>query len=146
MTVAHRRFGILCVLVYVMLSWAARSDMRLGEQNSSLIYPLDTFSMYARMPGYDRGHLLVRDRQGAVHRVTAFHSFDCAEPLIGDTASCAGRRGIPYVYEDLVRYIQAHRGPGTQEVELITRMWEIRPGSAPVQEADCLVAHCKVAR
>ena len=76
----HLRFGILCVLGYVALSWAVRFDMRRGEQIASLLYPLDTFSMYAPIPGESMSHLLIRDGQGAIHRVTAFRSFDCAEP------------------------------------------------------------------
>lgn len=140
------RFGILCLLGYVALSWAVRFDMRLGEQIVSLVYPLDTFSMYAGMPGEDRSLLLVRDRQGGVHRITAFRSFDCAEPIAGSASQCADRRGIPYLSEDLTRYVQTHPGPGDLEVELITRTWELRPGAAPVQVSDCVVAHCKVSR
>src|SRR5260221_9351086 len=37
---SRRRFGALCVLAYVALSWAARFDMRRGEQIASLFYPL----------------------------------------------------------------------------------------------------------
>src|SRR5439155_14545328 len=36
------RFGTLCVLGYVLLSWLVRFDMRLGQQIASLAYPLDT--------------------------------------------------------------------------------------------------------
>ena len=62
----HLRFAILCVLGY-------------GEGNASIVYPLDTFSMYARMPGEDRSHLLVRDASGTVHRVTAFRWIEKAK-------------------------------------------------------------------
>jgi hypothetical protein len=131
----------------VVLSWAMRFDMRLGQQIASLLYPLDTFSMYARMPGAeDVGHLLVRDRQGTVHRVTDFRSFDCVEPVNGSAAHCADRRGIPYHYDDLAHYIQNHTGSGVVDVDLITRTWELRAGSAPVRTSDCIVTHCKVAR
>lgn len=148
---AHRRtsqvrFGTLCVLGYVILSWAVRFDMRLGQQIASLLYPLDTFSMYAGMPMEDRSHLLIRDGQGAVHRVAAFRSFDCAEPIDGSATPCADRRGIPYIDEDTTRYIQSHAGHGEEAVELIARTWELRPGAAPAQTSDCIIAHCRVSR
>jgi hypothetical protein len=132
------------VLAYVALSWAGRFDMRLGEQIASLVYPLDTFSMYARMPAAQESHLLVRDHEGVVHRVTDFRSFDCAEPLTGTDARCP--HGIPYHYEDLTRYIESHAGPGEREVELIARTWTLEPGAPPAPTSDCVVAHCRVAR
>lgn len=140
------RFGVLCVLGYVALSWAVRFDMRLGDQIASLLYPLDTFSMYAGVPGKYASHLLIRDTQGTVHRVTAFRSFDCTEPTPGSSAPCADTHGIQYHYDDLMRYIQSHPGPGTSEVEIITRTWKIRTGAPPVQMADCVIAQCKVSR
>ncbi len=140
------RFGVLCVLGYVALSWAVRFDMRLGDQMASLLYPLDTFSMYARLPGRQASHLLIRDAGGAVHRVTDFSSFDCSEPLRGSAARCAHRRGIEYQFEDLTRYIETHAGPGALQAELITRTWELRPGSPPAPVADCVIAHCRVGR
>jgi len=142
--VLRRRFGALCILGYVLLSWAVRFDMRLGAQIASLVYPLDTFSMYAGMPGEDRSALLVRDGEGTVHRVTSFRTYSCAEPLTGASAACATRQGIPYLFEDHVRYIETHAGPGEREVELITRTWEIRNGAAPVVTSDCVIAHCTV--
>ena len=139
----HLRFGTLCVLGYVLLSWLVRFDMRLGHQIASLVYPLDTFSMYAGMPGTNQSALLVRDGDGNVHRVTAFRAFSCAEPLAGASAACAGQP-ISYLYEDLVRYIENHPGPGQRAVELIVRTWEIRTGAAPVSTPDCVIAHCRV--
>jgi hypothetical protein len=130
----------------VALSWSVRFDMRLGDQIASLVYPLDTFSMYSRMPGHDSSHPLLRDRQGAVYRVTDFRSFDCVEPLTGSTAQCADQRGIPYYYADVAEFIRRHRGAGDLEVELITRTWELRAGEPPRFESDCVIAHCKVAR
>lgn len=140
----HLRFGALCVLGYVVLSWLVRFDMRLGDQIASLVYPLDTFSMYGGMPGEDRSALLVRDGDGTVHRVTAFDAFSCAEPLSGASAACVQQHGIPYLYEDRVHYIETHAGPGRREVELVTRTWEIRSGAAPRQTSDCVIAHCRV--
>lgn len=141
-----RRFGLFCVLVYVALAWTARFDMRLGAQIRSLVYPLDTFSMYAGLPGRDSSMLLVRDRSGAVHRITSFRAFDCETPLADAAARCAHTRGIPYLHEDFLRYIEAHRGPGDEPVELITRTWEVRAGTAPQPSGDCVVARCRVAR
>jgi hypothetical protein len=143
---APRRFGVLCLLAYVALSWAMRFDMRLGEQIISLVYPLDTFSMYARMPPAYESHLLVRDRQGTVHRVMDFRSFDCAGPLTGPAVPCAGAHGIPYHFEDLIRYVESHPGPGQLDAELITRTWELHAGAAPVPVSDCVLAACRVAR
>src|SRR5947207_13892919 len=47
----HLRFGTLCVLGHVLLSWLVRFDMRLGQQLASLVYPFDPFWMYAGTPG-----------------------------------------------------------------------------------------------
>ena len=143
--ISPREFGVVCLLGYVALSWAARFDMRLGEQIASLIYPLDTFSMYARMPREDRSILLVRDRDGAVHRVSEFRAFDCAAPLTGRAARCAETHGIPYHYEDLARYVDSHAGSGDAEVDLITRTWNFRRGEPP-KTSDCVISRCKVAR
>jgi hypothetical protein len=139
------RFGTLCVLVYVFVSWSVRFDMRLGEDIASLVYPFDTFSMYGGMPGKDSTALLIRDGDGTVHRVTAFRAFSCAEPLPDASKTVpACPRAIPYLHDDIVHYIESHRGPGRREVELIARSWEIRSGAPPVQAPDCVVAHCKV--
>lgn len=142
----RRRFGLLCVLVYVALSWTARYDMRRGDQIASLLYPLDTFSMYAGRPAGEMSHLLVRDRQGIAYRVTAFRSFDCAEPLSGSAVRCADKRGFQYHYDDLINYVQSHAGPGDVEVELISRTWALRPGAAPVHTSDCVIARCTASR
>lgn len=145
-TAGQLRFGIACALVYVAMSWAVRFDMRLGNQIASLVYPLDTFSMYGRLPGDDRSALLMREPDGTVRRVTDFGSIACPEPLLGEGARCADKRGIPYHYEELVQYIREHPGGGDLEVELITRTWDVGPGRPVVPLADCVVAHCKVAR
>jgi hypothetical protein len=134
------------VLAYVTLSWAARFDMRRGDQIASLIYPLDTFSMYASRPANEIHHLLVRDERGNAHRVTAFRSFDCAEPITGASARCADRRGYQYHYDDLTNYIQHHAGPGDLDVDLISRTWQMRPGSPPQHTGDCVIARCRASR
>jgi hypothetical protein len=124
--------------------------MRLGEQIASLMYPLDTFSMYARIPAEEMSHLLIRDADGAVHRVTDFRSFACAEPLTGSAARCPDRHGIQYLSEDLTNYIRQHQATDESqvraEVDLIARTWRIRSGTAPVQIPDCVVTRCKVAQ
>jgi hypothetical protein len=137
---------MLCMLVYAVLSWAVRFDMPLGAQIASLVYPLDTFSMYATPPGRDTSMLVVRDAQGAVHRVTDFHAFDCTEPVRGAAARCEQTRGIRYHYDDLARYIEAHAGTGEIDVDLVTRTWRVRAGAPIEQGDDCVVAHCRVSR
>ena len=143
---SQRRFGALCVLGYVALSWAVRFDMRRGEQIASLLYPFDTFSMYAPNPGRYMSHLLIRDAHGGVHRVTAFRAFDCPEPLTGSAAPCDDQHGIEYHYDDLIHYIQNHRGAGEADAALITRTWQVRSGAPPLHTSDCVIAHCKVSR
>lgn len=120
--------------------------MRRGRQIASLVYPFDTFSMYASVPERRISHLMMRDARGEVYRVNAFRSFDCREPMRGEGAACADRRGFEYHYDDLVRYIEEHRGGGSVEVELIARSWEIPASGAPELQPDCVVAHCTVAR
>jgi len=143
----HFRFGVLCLLGYVALSWLMRFDMRLDPQVASLIYPLDTFSMYAGMPGEDASHLLVRDAAGLTHRVTAFRSYACEGPFTRPAATCTNQVGlIPYHYDDLAEYIANHAGSGDVDVELIVRTWRMRPGSAPRWSDDCVVTRCKVSR
>jgi len=145
--VSHLRFGVLCLLAYVALSWAMRFDMPRGEQIASLVYPLDTFSMYAGAADQQMSHLLVRDPQsGAVHRITDYRSFDCVEPIAGSGAQCADHVGYQYHADDLTDYIRSHAGPGSAEVELISRTWQVRAGAPPAHVSDCIVAHCKVSR
>jgi hypothetical protein len=142
---SHLRFGILCILGYVALSWLVRFDMRLGAQIASLVYPLDTFSMYAGMPNEDASHLLVRDARGKIHRVTAFRFYTCADSVMRSDAPCARQRGvIPYHYDDLAEYIRDHPGSGGTEVDLIVRTWKLRSGSPPRWSDDCLVTRCTV--
>jgi len=142
---SQRRFGVLCLLGYVALAWSVRFDMRLGDQIASLVYPLDTFSMYGRMPGRDSSYALLRDRQGRTYRVTDFSSFDCAEPVAGANAQCTDRRGIPYHDEEMAEYIRLHHGAGQLDVELVARTWTLHTGAAPQLDSDCIIAHCKVA-
>jgi hypothetical protein len=122
----------------------ARFDMRLGQQIASLVYPLDTFSMYGSMPSERESRLLVRDANGVVHRIQDFRSFECAEPLTGNAVRCRDRPGINYLWEELIHEVESHPGPGESDVELIYRTWELRAGAPPVQIPDCVVAHCKV--
>jgi hypothetical protein len=143
---SQRHFGVICVLGYVALSWMARYDMRLGQQISSLVYPLDTFSMYGSMPSARESHLLIRDAGGAIHRIEDFRAFDCAEPLSGDTVACRDRPAINYLYEEAIRYIESHKGPGDADAELVHRTWDLQAGARPVQIPDCVIAHCKVSR
>jgi hypothetical protein len=142
----HRRFGVLCVLGYVALSWAVRFDMDEGDQIASLVYPLDTFSMYAQAPSPDISHLLVRDAEGRVRPATDFRAFDCDEPVTGVSARCSDHRMIRYLYEEIAKYIESHQGLGTQDVELIFRTWTLRAGEPVAHQSDCVIAHCRVSR
>jgi hypothetical protein len=140
----RRRFGILLLLAYVALSWAVRFDMGLGEQIASLVYPLDTFSMYAGPPRDTIGHLLVRDANGEIHRVRDFAAYQCDAELKRGTTACADE-GFPYHYDDLVRYVDGHSGSGTIPVDLIFRTWRLRQSEPPSVEADCVISRCMVA-
>jgi len=141
----RQRFGILSILAYVALSWAARFDMGLGEQIASLVYPLDTFSMYAGPPADTIGHLLVRDEVGEMHRVRDFTGYQCDAELKRGATRCVDQPGFAYHYDDLVRYIDGHSGSGATHVDLIFRTWRLRPREAPSIEADCVIAHCVAA-
>ena len=141
----RRRFGILAVLAYVALSWAARFDMSLGEQIASLAYPLDTFSMYAGPPGDAIGHLLVRDAVGEIHRVRDFSAYHCDAGLKRGATRCAAEPSFAYHYDDLVRYIDGHSGSGAIPVDLIYRTWRLQRSEPPRVEEDCVIAHCEVA-
>src|SRR5215470_5502306 len=140
----RRRFGVLLILAYAALSWAARFDMGLGEQIASLIYPLDTFSMYAGPPGDRIGHLLVRDGDGAIHGVREFSAYRCDAALTRGATGCADS-GFAYHYDDLVRYIDGHSGSGAIPVDLIVRTWRLERSKPPSVEADCVISHCAVA-
>ena len=140
----RRRFGIVLILAYAALSWAARFDMGLGEQIASLVYPLDTFSMYAGPPGDRIGHLLVRDSVGAIHRVRDFAAYRCDAELKRGATSCADQPGFAYHYDDLVRYIDGHSGSGAIPVDLVYRTWRLQPSEPATVEADCAIAHCMV--
>jgi len=138
-----RRFGILSVLAYVALSWAARFDMALGV--ASLVYPLDTFSMYAGSPGNAIGHLVVRDAVGGIHGVRDFAAYRCDAELKRGATRCRDLGGFAYHYDDLVRYIDDHRGSGATAVDLVYRTWHLEPREPPSVEADCVIADCMVA-
>jgi len=132
------------VLAYVALSWLVRFDTGVDHQNASLVYPLDTFSMYAGKAGDASSALLVRDGQGNVRRVTSFSAFACREPVPHASAPPPCPGGIPYRYDDLVRYVETHAGPGERDAELVMRTWQLRGGGAPPPPSDCVIAHCTV--
>ncbi len=140
------RFGVLCLLGYAAVAWAFRFDMQGGPHIASVVYPFDTFSMYASAPDPYISHLLVREPDGVVHSVTAYRTFDCADPLTGPELRCTRQHHIPYHYDDLVEYIRSHPGPGTTDAELLSRTWRTRSGAAPILTADCVVSRCRVSR
>jgi len=140
------RFGVLCLLGYVALSWSARFDMRRGEQIASLVYPLDTFSMYSRVWNRRISHMLVRDSGGEVHRVISFRTFDCDSTIATSDSRCAKESAIAYHDDDLIHFIQGHAGAGGEPVELIRRTWNLREGATPALLEDCVITTCRVAR
>ena len=141
----HLRFGILLILAYVALAWAARFDLALGHQIASLVYPLDTFSMYAGPPGEKIGHLLVRDATGGIHRVRDFAAYRCDAELKRGATRCSDQQGFGYHYDDLVRYIDDHGGSGSIPVDVLFRTWRLERSKPPTVEADCVISHCMVA-
>jgi hypothetical protein len=140
--VAYQRFGILCVLGYVALSWAFRFDLRRGEQIASLVYPFDTFSMYARVSDARVGHLLLIDERGEAHRVLSFTTFECRWPV--ETPACVDH-SIKYHDDDLMHHIASNAGTGGTPMQLIRRSWRVRPDGPPVPLEDCTLAQCRVA-
>lgn len=138
---SHIRFGVLCVLAYVAASWLVRFDLPRGNRIASLVYPFDTFSMYARVPTDRIGHLLLRDDAGAVYRITSFTSFDCEWP---DVAADCVDYSIAYHEDDLLDHIDSHAGSGRSPLVLIRRTWQIQAGRAPRFLDDCELALCRV--
>ncbi|HYD50921.1 MAG TPA: hypothetical protein VEB21_21370 [Terriglobales bacterium] len=141
----QRRFAVLAILLYLTLAWAVRFDMRRGEQIASLVYPLDTFSMYAPVPANRISYLLLRDDHGESHRVTAFRSFHCDSPLHG-RRPCPEASSIEYHYDDLIEHILSHAGEGAMTADLVVRTWEIAAGQKPRLHSDCVVSRCRVGR
>ena len=142
----RRRFAIAVFLLYVLASWGLRFDMRRGAQIASLIYPLDTFSMYSSMPDPRVAHLLLRDAGGGVHAVMSFSSFDCGPALHGAESDCVDGDLIEYHFDDLVTYIDGRRGDGEVAMDLIVRRWQVAAGEAPTPAGDCLLRQCRVKR
>ncbi|HXT01462.1 MAG TPA: hypothetical protein VN915_12350 [Elusimicrobiota bacterium] len=140
----RRRFGVLCVLGYVALSWAMLFDMRRGPQCASLVYPLDTFSMYAQIPAPEVASLVLRDANGGIRRIKDMRSYECEDPLSGPEARCAGAPLYRFNSDALLRYVRKHKGPGALDAELLVRTFALKPGEAPVQESECVLSRCKV--
>ncbi|MCX4243660.1 hypothetical protein [Paraliomyxa miuraensis] len=143
---SHLRFGILCALSYLMVSWVVRFDMVRGTQIASLVYPFDTFSMYSTMPEAQSSHLLARDERGDVHSITSFRSFDCDAPIDSRASACGTRATIQYLDDDLVDYIQTHPGSGSSQVDIIRRTWMVFAGRPPRPSGDCVITACRVSR
>ncbi len=144
----HQRFGIVCALAYVALAWAVRVDTRFGKLNASLVYPLDTFSMYSEMPEPAQTGLLLLDAGGGVHRVGDFGAFACDAPVRGPYEKCPPLR-LRHKTDELLRRIESHRladrGQG-EPMALVARTWLLQPGRAPALSNDCRIARCAVLR
>ncbi len=142
----HLRFGVLCALSYLVLSWIVRFDMVQGTQIASMVYPFDTFSMYSSIPDEECNHLLVRDERGDVHSITSFRSFDCDMPLDPSASTCGTRAAIQYLDDDLIDYIQTHPGAGPSRVEIIRRSWRVVAGQQPQPSGDCVITACRASK
>ena len=140
------RFGLLLATAYLALSWAVRVDTRAGRQNASLVYPLDTFSMYADLPEPQQTAILLRDARGNVHRVEDYAAFACeplAEPLF---TQCPTPIRLGHKGDEVLRHVRRHAAPAVDgvPVQLIARSWQLRPGDLPQWQNDCLLARCVV--
>lgn len=143
---SHLRFGVLCALSYLVLSWIVRIDMAQGTQIASWVYPFDTFSMYSSMPDEQSSHLLARDERGDVHAITSYRSFDCDAPLDVEASVCGTSAAIQYLDDDLVGYIQEHPGAGPSRIELIRRTWTVVAGQPPRPSGDCVITTCRASK
>lgn len=143
-----QRFGLLCAAAYIALSWSVRVDTPGGRQNASLVYPLDTFSMYSELPDAAQTALLLRDRRGGIHRVEDFSAFTCDANLRGPYPACATSLGRRHKTEEQFRRMQRGRTADAagEPVELIARTWSLAPGTPPRFSHDCRIAQCTVRR
>lgn len=142
------RLGILCLLGYLAIAWALRFDTRAGARNASLVYPFETFSMYATVKEPVVSSVVVRDARGEVARVTAFATFDCAPPPVMIGGPCDAPRGarIAYLDDDAAQYVRTHPGGGPERVELVRRTWALPRGGPPGPPTDCVLSRCRVTR
>ncbi|HEY8379798.1 MAG TPA: hypothetical protein VIK91_25080 [Nannocystis sp.] len=142
------RLGVLCFLAYVAVAWAVRFDTPNGPRNASIVYPFETFSMYATLTAPVVSRLLVRDETGALARVEDFASFACAADPVLAGGPCDPPRGarVTYLDRDAVRYIHNHPGGGDERVELVQRTWELPRGRPLGSPRDCVLTTCTVSR
>ncbi len=140
------RFAIVCVLTYVALSFLVRFDMRRGEHIASLVYPLDTFSMYAHAAPLRTSYLVARDARGRVHAIESFRIFDCGGPVRPEVHACGRVRAVEYVDSALLHYVNRHRGRGEVQVDIVRQTWAIRAGTPPRRIGECVLARCRAAR
>lgn len=149
------RFGLAAASVYVALSWAFRFPTAHGAHNASLVYPLDTFSMYAEEAPERVGAFVVRVEGGSTEPLGAFSALECetreGAPFLRadgsyDVACESDGEHIEYLDADLGAYLRAHPGTGPLEVEIVRRTWTTPrdgPLAAPI---DCVLARCRAAR
>jgi hypothetical protein len=141
------RFGLIVLLGYVAIAWAARFDTAYGAHNASIAYPFDTYSMYAGVPVRSASAILVRDAEGTVERVSAFRSFQCEATAGAWREHCAvAGAGLDYLDDDAEAYVRAHSGQGGEPVEIIRRTWTIPEASEPVRAEDCVIVACEATR
>lgn len=138
-------FAIALTLAYVAASWAVRFDWGRNRQIASLVYPLDTFSMYAASSGPRTSLMMLRDSDSASHRIEHFSAFDCRP----SAHTCDSSAAIAYHDRDNHGFIARHAAKRDnqrpwQRMDLVIRSWAVRPWQRPATLPDCVVAHCDV--
>jgi hypothetical protein len=140
------QLGLLLGLGFLAASWAWREDGRLGRQIASLVYPLDTFSMYATTWQDEVSIPLLIDKAGHSHWPYHLAAFACT-PIADADQSCARGRAIGYHDDELLRHVRSHPLPPGQQgvpMQLVRRHWKLTAGQVPKQLADCPLQQCLV--
>jgi hypothetical protein len=141
------RFGIIIAAAFVAISWAARFDSELGRKTRSLVYPFDTFSMYA-IGQHTASHIVVLYEGGVVRGVESYERFDCPTGFELERAVCDAPVGtysrVAYLERKALLHIREHGGAGEREVRVVRRVWSVPEDGPPVRLADCELATCRV--
>ena len=138
--------GLLIGLGFLAAAWAWRGDGRLGRQIRSVVYPFDTFSMYATTWRKEIRIPLLRDPAGNTHFPYHFGGFLC-EPVQDAGPACSSAYSIDYHDDELLRHVRTHPlrpDAPVQHMELVRRHWQLQAGRAPVRLDDCVLQRCQV--
>jgi hypothetical protein len=150
------RFASLAFVAYLAVAWIVRFDTPEGPHNASIVYPFDTFSMYAEVLPDVASALVVRGADGTIDSVSAFEGLECSRDgatILRDDGAldegpCTPSTGtsIRYLDGDAAAYLRTHASAGSETVELLRRTWRIPRGGAALAPDDCVVASCRAAR